>query len=153
SEAKLIEDAVGAHGPFRDIATLHRVSGVKAASLRKLAQADAFQSMGLDRQRALWEVRPLRDEELPLLEKVARCRGVEVSSVESLSGSPSTPRYPDTPTPSEEVSRCQGAKMSRENQTASPSTPRNLDTSTPSLPPIPAPTRVIHDYAATGLSL
>jgi error-prone DNA polymerase len=120
SEARLIENAVRTHGPFRDIATLHRVSAVKAASLRKLAQADAFQSMGLDRQHALWEVRALRDEELPLLEKVPRCQGVEVPS---------------------------------ENQIPSGSTPRHLETSTPSLPPIPAPTRVIHDYAATGLSL
>jgi error-prone DNA polymerase len=38
------------------------------AGLRRLAAADAFGSMGLDRSAALWHVRPLRDERLPLFD-------------------------------------------------------------------------------------
>jgi error-prone DNA polymerase len=44
---------------------LWRRSGLKRASLEKLAAADAFRSLGLDRRQALWEVRGL-PKELPL---------------------------------------------------------------------------------------
>ena len=39
--------------------------------MRRLAAADAFGSMGLDRQQALWQVRALRDEALPLFDQEA----------------------------------------------------------------------------------
>lgn len=79
SEARLIEQAVAACGPFASITALRRATGVRVATLRRLAHADAFGSMGLDRQRALWEVRALRDESLPLFDAVAEtppCDGV-----------------------------------------------------------------------------
>jgi len=44
---------------------LWRRSGLKRASLEKLAAADAFRSLGLDRRQALWEVRGL-PKEIPL---------------------------------------------------------------------------------------
>jgi len=44
---------------------LWRRSGLKRASLERLAAADAFRSLGLDRRQALWEVRGL-PLELPL---------------------------------------------------------------------------------------
>ena len=44
---------------------LWRRSGLKRASLEKLAAADAFRSLGLDRRQALWEVRGL-PKEMPL---------------------------------------------------------------------------------------
>ncbi len=68
-EAGAIADAVARRGPFTSIEALWRGSAVRVAALRCLAAADAFGSMGLDRQRALWEVRALRDEELPLFEE------------------------------------------------------------------------------------
>ena len=43
-------------------------SGVSIAALRRLAAADAFGSMGLSRQQAIWQVRRLRDESLPLFD-------------------------------------------------------------------------------------
>jgi error-prone DNA polymerase len=58
-EAKAVAEAVERHGPFRSIEGLWRGSGVRVAALRHLAAADAFGSMGLDRQRALWEIRAL----------------------------------------------------------------------------------------------
>ena len=50
---------------FADVRELWRRSGLKRASLEKLAAADAFRSLGLDRRQALWEVRGL-PKELPL---------------------------------------------------------------------------------------
>jgi len=57
TDAKQIEQAVASHGRFEDIETLHRISGVRAESLRHLGAADAFGSMGLNRQAALWQIR------------------------------------------------------------------------------------------------
>jgi error-prone DNA polymerase len=50
---------------YRDVRDLWRRSGVGRASLEKLASADAFRSLGLDRRQALWEVRGL-PKEIPL---------------------------------------------------------------------------------------
>ena len=53
---------------FRNVPDLWR-SGVSRACLERLAAADAFRSMGLDRRQALWEVRGLPKEiPLPLFE-------------------------------------------------------------------------------------
>lgn len=41
--------------PFKDINTL-RIIGIPEAALERLADADAFRSIGLDRRQALWEV-------------------------------------------------------------------------------------------------
>lgn len=68
SEAKAIERAVAQHGCFRSLQALWRASGVRTACLRTLAAADAFASMGIDRQTALWQVGALRDDDLPLFD-------------------------------------------------------------------------------------
>ncbi len=52
-------------GPFRGIADVARRARVGRGVLARLAAADAFRSMGLDRRRALWDVLALR-EEMPL---------------------------------------------------------------------------------------
>ncbi len=56
-----------AERPFADIPDLWRRSGVKAAALEKLAQADAFHAFGLDRRAALWAIRGLGEKPPPLL--------------------------------------------------------------------------------------
>ena len=54
---------------YRDIRDLWRRSGVGRACLEKLASADAFRSLGLDRRQALWDVCGLPKEiPLPLFE-------------------------------------------------------------------------------------
>lgn len=68
TDAIKISDAVRSHGPFHTIDSLWRASGVSTRALRCLAQADAFASMNLDRQRALWQVKPLRDDDFPLFD-------------------------------------------------------------------------------------
>jgi error-prone DNA polymerase len=58
--------AARALAPYRDVYDLWRRSGLEVATLDKLAAADAFGSVGLARRRALWAVRGLADERLPL---------------------------------------------------------------------------------------
>ena len=52
--------------PFDSIEALARRSGLPQRALRLLADADACRSIGLDRRDALWEVRRMPGEELPL---------------------------------------------------------------------------------------
>lgn len=54
-------------GDFRDVYSLASRTGAKLATLERLAAADAFRSIGLDRRQALWEVKALSAAEpLPL---------------------------------------------------------------------------------------
>ncbi|HLN96809.1 MAG TPA: error-prone DNA polymerase [Flavobacterium sp.] len=55
------------HRPFRSIPELLDI-GVSIAALEKLADADAFRSIGLDRRQALWEVSALSDTPIGLFE-------------------------------------------------------------------------------------
>lgn len=53
--------------PFVDVQEVHERSGVEVATLERLAEADAFRSLGLDRRQALWQVRALaRSQPMPL---------------------------------------------------------------------------------------
>jgi error-prone DNA polymerase len=53
--------------PFASVDDLWRRAGVPAASLVQIAEADAFQpSLKLARREALWAIKALRDEPLPL---------------------------------------------------------------------------------------
>ncbi|MGE0152417.1 MAG: error-prone DNA polymerase [Reyranellaceae bacterium] len=56
---------------YRGMEELWRRSGASRQVLEKLARADAFRSLGLDRRQALWAVRGLRDERLGLFETPA----------------------------------------------------------------------------------
>ena len=57
---------------FTSVEDLWRRSGVPLASLEKLARADAFAGMGLDRRQALWAIRGLGEKPLPLLAGIER---------------------------------------------------------------------------------
>ncbi len=60
------------NGTFASIDGIWRRSGVPAASLVELAEADAFHpSMRLERRDALWAIKALRDEPLPLFAAAA----------------------------------------------------------------------------------
>jgi error-prone DNA polymerase len=64
--------------PYADLADLKARAGVGAALIRRLAEADAFRSMFLDRRQALWEAKGLRDApDLPLF-RDGRDEGAEV---------------------------------------------------------------------------
>ena len=53
--------------PYVDIRDIRDRTGVPVRTLERLAAADAFRSMGLDRRQALWQVRAIKSEKpLPL---------------------------------------------------------------------------------------
>lgn len=56
-----------AHAPYQHIIDLSN-AGISQAALEKLADADAFRSIGLDRRQALWEVAALGDRPIGLLD-------------------------------------------------------------------------------------
>jgi len=57
--------------PFQSPVDLLARSGLAPSVLTRLAEADAFRSLGLDRRRALWAVKGLREEGLPLFAGLA----------------------------------------------------------------------------------
>ena len=54
--------------PYRSIADLHRRARTPIAALERLAEADAFQSLAIDRRQAVWAIRGLSDKALPLFD-------------------------------------------------------------------------------------
>jgi error-prone DNA polymerase len=68
AEARKIRAAVRNHPRFTRIESLWRASGVQVQTLRSLAAADAFSSMGIDRQAALWTIGRLRNQALPMFD-------------------------------------------------------------------------------------
>jgi error-prone DNA polymerase len=64
---KEIARLVAARGAgYRSVGQMWRRAGVEAKALTRLAEADAFRSLGLDRRQALWAVRGLGEAPLPL---------------------------------------------------------------------------------------
>ncbi|HEV3177785.1 MAG TPA: error-prone DNA polymerase, partial [Stellaceae bacterium] len=60
-----------ARGPgYRSAVDLAARSGLGRSLLTRLAEADAFRSLALDRRRALWAVKGLREEGLPLFARL-----------------------------------------------------------------------------------
>ncbi len=53
-------------GAFESMGDLQRRTQLPVQALRRLANADAFGSLHLDRQQALWEIQACRDDDLPL---------------------------------------------------------------------------------------
>ncbi|GAA4489202.1 error-prone DNA polymerase [Gluconacetobacter asukensis] len=75
---------VGARGvrPFASVDDLWRRAGVRVAALTHLAEADAFRpSLGLPRREALWAIKALRDEPLPLFAAASVGREAEEPAV------------------------------------------------------------------------
>ena len=52
--------------PYASVEELHRRAAVPVAALERLAEADAFRSLGAQRRDAIWAIRALRDTALPL---------------------------------------------------------------------------------------
>ncbi|MGA1392737.1 MAG: error-prone DNA polymerase, partial [Phycisphaerales bacterium] len=90
-EAEAIAEAVATHGPPPTIEALWSQSGVSAAAMRRLAQAEAFASLGLDRSQSLWQVRALPKRRLELFD------GDRGDVRESARRSPPSAPLPTTP--------------------------------------------------------
>ena len=64
--------------PFTSVEDVWRRTGLSTLALEKLARADAFHALGLDRRQALWAIRGLGAKPLPLFAAAdARVSGVE----------------------------------------------------------------------------
>ncbi|MGF1474546.1 MAG: error-prone DNA polymerase [Geminicoccaceae bacterium] len=59
---------------FRDPIDLQVRTGLRTSVLERLAEADAFGSIGLDRRQALWRVKGLKDKALPLFDHAEAMR-------------------------------------------------------------------------------
>ncbi len=67
NEEQAARIAVCRDGAYTNIRDLRDRTGIPVATLARLAAADAFRSMGLDRRQALWQVRAIKSEKpLPL---------------------------------------------------------------------------------------
>ncbi|QYF85691.1 error-prone DNA polymerase [Brevundimonas sp. PAMC22021] len=77
--------------PYRDVEEMARRAGLPAGAMRKLADADAFRSLGLDRREGLWAVRRLPDDApLPLFQ-AAVARGARELGEEAAANLPLMP--------------------------------------------------------------
>ncbi|WP_448662937.1 error-prone DNA polymerase [Sphingomonas sp. CJ20] len=73
-----------AGGAFTSIEEVWRRSRVKPAALERLARADAFQALGLNRRQALWAIKGLADRPLDLFDAAdLRARQVRPESIEA----------------------------------------------------------------------
>ncbi|MBS0502209.1 MAG: error-prone DNA polymerase [Proteobacteria bacterium] len=63
--------AASMDAPFTSIEDVWERTGIAVTALEKLAEADAFACLGLDRRQALWHVRGLGHTELPLFKAAA----------------------------------------------------------------------------------
>jgi error-prone DNA polymerase len=56
------------HGHFTSIEEFHQVTGLPVTTVKRLAEADAFGSIGDSRRPAVWNTLPLRDADAPLFD-------------------------------------------------------------------------------------
>ena len=68
--------------PYRSVEEIWRRADIPAAGLERLAEADAYQALGLDRRQALWQVKGLADSVLPLFAAADAGRRPEPELVE-----------------------------------------------------------------------
>jgi error-prone DNA polymerase len=65
-----LRETIKKHPGITNLKELWLKSGVSVSQLKKLCRADAFLSMNLSRQKALWEIKKFRDGPLPLFENI-----------------------------------------------------------------------------------
>lgn len=67
------------NGKFNSIFNLWTRSGISIPALKALARADAFGSLGMSRQDALWEIQKYKDKPMPLFKHLDGKSGTQVS--------------------------------------------------------------------------
>jgi error-prone DNA polymerase len=70
--ADRIVQSRGRDGRFTSIEEFHQVTKLPVATVRRLAEADAFGSVGNSRRPAVWNALPLSDEQAPLFDSTLR---------------------------------------------------------------------------------
>ncbi len=147
TDAEALASARTALGGFNDIYAMWLASGVEPATLERLANADAFASLGLSRRQALWAVRGLKDRPLPLF---AAAEAREKSEAGKQRGGERRSN-PTNPEPNDLTSEFR-SPTSDTNPAYESSIEYGKEPDV-ELPPMPIGEEVINDYAATRLSL
>ncbi|HEV2300584.1 MAG TPA: error-prone DNA polymerase [Stellaceae bacterium] len=132
---------------YADPRALWRRSGLGSAALERLAEADAFGSMGLDRRRALWALKGLDPKPLPLFayEKPSPPIGGRGQGEEGISRSlPSNTPLTSILSPRQ--------RAERKKNLAEESEPSEM-LAAALLPEMSLGEHVVEDYASLGLSL
>ena len=92
AQAEMEERLVKQRGAgFRSPAELRHRTGLHRAVLEKLADADAFRSLGLDRRQALWAVKGLREDTAPSPQPTTRSIAPRTTRSLALRASPLGP--------------------------------------------------------------
>ena len=78
-------------GGYGSLDQVWRRAGIPVAALERLAEADAFLSVGLDRRPALWAIRGLSDTKLPLFDGAAALLPLPQGEGETWAASPPSP--------------------------------------------------------------
>ncbi|HEX8915304.1 MAG TPA: PHP domain-containing protein [Humisphaera sp.] len=91
--AAALVEARRRRGAFASVRDLRLRAALPKPTLKRLAEADAFQSIGLARREALWQVLGLEDEAAPLFDLVEECggHGLQTRDTGGASGLPPMP--------------------------------------------------------------
>ncbi len=143
-------------GGFDDVYAIWLESGLEPAALERLANADAYTSLGLSRRQALWAVRGLKDRPLPLF-AAAEIREQRSGIKPRKSVTRQRQTWPEPPQPDCETVAAKTALPAptnpAPNNPAYESSVEYGDEPNVELPPMPIGEEVINDYTATRLSL
>ncbi|MDE2678216.1 MAG: error-prone DNA polymerase [Gemmatimonadota bacterium] len=133
--------APAARGPYRSPLDLWRRTGVSPAVLTRLAGADAFRSMGLERRQAAWAVRAMSEAgPLPLFESAEDGRADGSADVDGGCGQA-------------DGNRDGGTADGDQAADTHPALGNGRVRPEPALPAMSAGEHVAADYRSTGLSL
>jgi error-prone DNA polymerase len=144
---------------YRSLEAVWQRAGIPVVALERLAEADAFQAVGLDRRQAVWAIRGLSEARLPLFvdyPDLPRPWGVGVGGWGRSFGGTSDEATTGT-SPSTQPPPARGG--GEPSAIPLPPTPLPPDQASPSnepsvaLPRMTAGREVVEDYRATGLSL
>lgn len=156
SEARRIIDAIRHGGPFDCLDALRRASGASAGTFRRLARADAFRSLGIDRQQALWRLQRWNDDHLPLFERMPETAASGRGDRELLAASKNDSTAASD-VESQTTARSAGQTASGERRRISGVVPRSggggIEEPPAILPPISPLQSIVDDYASSGLSM
>ena len=148
SEARRIVDVVRRDGPFHCLDTLRRASGASAGTFRRLARADAFRSLGIDRQQALWRLQRWDDDDLPLFDRIVGTGTPETKNGRIEAESEAEPKAVAADTRGSTSEGCGDVADSvRRTEGGGIEEPSAI------LPPTTALQSIVDDYASSGLSV
>ena len=148
SEARRIVDVVRRDGPFHCLDTLRRASGASAGTFRRLARADAFRSLGIDRQQALWRLQRWDDDDLPLFDRI-----VGTGTPETKNGRIEAESEDERKTVAADTERTTSKGCGDVADSIRRTEGGGIEEPSAILPPTTALQSIVDDYASSGLSV